>query len=226
MNLRAKVGGFDRVFKLNAERLQDIRAPLAETGAEIREDSKATFAEERSRSGAQWDPLAASTRRRLEQTTVGPVNIRGQVRQKYIRQVERYLTRQHKAGKFNSHVASEFYRLTRGGATTDAVHESVRGSFKRLRAALNKSEEKRRAGKRQSAKHHLLGKIASMVRLKISKSGLKVGILKDSPLAVHNEGGTAGHGARLPGRTFIELLEQDVDALAVRLLNWIIPDES
>lgn len=225
MELKAKVRGFDRLFKLNAERVADIRAPLADTGADIRDDSRQTFAEERSRSGAQWEPLAGSTTKRLEQSTVGPVTIKGQVRKKYIRQVESYLTKQHKAGKFNSLVAKEFYRLARGGSPTEALDESVRGSFKRLRRELGKTEEKRRAGKRQSAKHKLLGKIYSMIRLSVSKTGLKVGILKDSPLAIHNEGGVAAQGARLPGRTFIELLASDLDSLADRLIDWIVPDE-
>lgn len=225
MELKAKVRGFDRLFKLNAERVADIKEPLRETGAEIREDSKETFSAERSRSGVQWEQLASSTKKRLEQTTAGPVTIKGQVRAKYIRQVESYLTKQHKAGKFNSLVAKEFYRLARGGSADEALDESVRGSFKRLRAALRKSEEKRRSGKRLSAKHKLLGKIYSMVRLQVGKTGLKVGILKDSPLAVHNEGGVGAHGAKIPARTFIELLETDVDRLGERLVEWIVGDD-
>lgn len=225
MELRTKVRGFDRIFKLQVERVSDIREPLQETGQEIRTDSKETFAEERSRSGAQWEPLAGSTKQRLEQTTTGPVTIRGTVRKKYIRQVESYLTRQHKAGKFNSLAAQEFYRLARGGSADDAIHESVRGSFKRLRRELGKSEEKRRAGKRESAKHKLLGRIYSMIRLSVSKAGLRVGILKDSPLAIHNEGGTAGKGAKLPARTFIELLASDVERLGERLVRWIVAED-
>lgn len=225
MELKVKTAGFDRIFKLQAERVSDIKEPLEETGQEIRQDSKETFAEERSRTGAPWEPLAGSTKRRLEQTTVGPVTIRGQVRKKYVRQVESYLTRQHKAGKFDALAAKEFYRLARGGSADDAIDESVRGSFKRLRAALRKTEEKRRAGKRQSAKHKLLGKIYSMIRLKVSATGLRVGILKDSPLAVHNEGGVAGKGSKLPARTFIELLAEDVDRLGERLVRWIVAED-
>lgn len=225
MELRAKVRGFDKIFKVNAERVSDIKEPLRETGAEIREDSKATFAEERSRSGAEWEPLAKSTEKRLEQTTAGPVTIRGEVRAKYVEQVSRWLRKQQKAGKYDALVGQEFYRLTHGGSADDAIHESVRGSFKRLRAALRKSEEKRRSGKRLSAKHKLLGKIYSMVRLSVGKTGLKVGILKDSPLAVHNEGGVGAHGAKIPARTFIELLEEDVDRLGERLVNWIVGDD-
>ena len=225
MELRVKTRGFDQVFKLQAERVSDIKEPLAETGQEIRTDSKETFAEERSRTGAPWDPLAASTKRRLEHTTVGPVNVRGQIRKKYIRQVESYLSRQHKAGKFNALAAKEFYRLARGGSAADAIHESVRGSFKRLRRELGKTQEQRRAGKRQSGKHRLLGKIYSMIRLQISKTGLRVGILKDSPLAIHNEGGIAGKGSKLPARTFIELLASDVERLAERLVDWIVAED-
>ena len=225
MELRVKTAGFDRIFRLQAERVSDIKEPLSETGQEIRQDSRETFAEERSRTGAPWDPLAGSTKRRLEQSTAGPVTIRGTVRKKYVRQVESYLSRQHKAGKFNSLAAKEFYRLARGGSADDAVHESVRGSFKRLRRELSKTSEQRRAGKRQAGKHKLLGKIYSMIRLKVSKTGLKVGILKDSPLAIHNEGGRAGKGSKLPARTFIELLASDVERLAERLVDWIVADD-
>lgn len=225
MELKVKTAGFDRIFKLQAERVSDIKEPLSETGQEIRQDSKETFAEERSRTGAPWDPLAGSTKRRLEQTTAGPVTIKGQVRKKYIRQVESYLSRQHKAGKFNALAAKEFYRLARGGSADDAVHESVRGSFKRLRRELGKSEEKRQAGKRQADKHKLLGRIYSMIRLSVSKTGMRVGILKDSPLAIHNEGGIAGKGAKLPARTFIELLASDVERLGERLVRWIVAED-
>lgn len=225
LSLGMKVKGFDRIFKLQAERVSDIKEPLAETGAEIRQDSRETFADERSRSGVQWAPLADGTKKRLAQTTVSPVSVRGHVRQKYIRQVEAYLTKQHKAGKFNSLVATEFYRLARGGSADEAIHADVRGSFKRLRSALRKTSEKRRAGKRKIDTHKLLGKIYSMIRLSVTKTGLRIGILSNSKLAVHNEGGSTARGAKVPARTFIELLESDLDGLADRLVAWIVGDE-
>lgn len=225
MQFTAKVAGFDRLFSVNAERVTDIKEPLREIGAEIRAESKDTFAKESSRSGAQWEPLAASTRKRLEQTTAGPVNVRGQVRAKYVQQVSQYLRKQQKAGKYNALVGQEFYRLTHGGGANEALDESVRKAFPRLRAALRKSEEKRRSGKRLSTTHKMLGRMASMIRLRISKTGLAVGILKDSPLAIHNEGGTANHGAKIPARTFIELLESDVDILCEKLVDWVVAEK-
>lgn len=225
LGLRATVNGFTRLFQVNVERLSDIKEPLKETGEEMRADSRETFGQERSRSGLQWDPLAESTKKHLEQLTAGPVTIKGKVRAKYVQQVSQYLKRQQRAGKYNTLIGQEFYRLAHGGSADQALDESVRGSFKRLRAELRKTEEKRRAGKRQAAKHKLLGKIYSMIRLQVSKTGLKVGILNDSPLAVHNEGGQGGHNAKLPARTFIELLVSDVEALVERLVDWIVADD-
>lgn len=222
IELRAKLRGFDRVFKLNAQRASDISEPLREIGAEIREDSKQTFEEERSRSGAQWAPLAASTQKRLEQTTVGPVNVRGEVRAKYIEQVSSYLKRKQKAGKYNPLLGQEFYRLTHGGSADEAIDESVRKSFSRLRADLRKTTEKRRGRKRQATRHKLLGKLVSMVRMQLRKNLLRVGIIKDSPLEVLNEGGIVGNGAKVEGRTFIELLVSDVDRAVKRLARWIV----
>lgn len=225
MELRTKVSGFDRIFSVNAERISDIKEPLAEVGSAIRADSKETFAKEASRSGAQWEPLAASTRQRLEQTTAGPVDVRGNVREKYVQQVSQYLRRKQKAGQYNPLVGQEFYRLTHGGSANEAIDQSVRKAFPRLRAALRKSEEKRRSGKRLSASHKMLGKMASMIRLRINKTGLSVGILKDSPLAIHNEGGVGNNGAKIPARTFIELLESDLDILCEKLVDWVVADK-
>jgi phage gpG-like protein len=225
MRLGATVDGFDHIFALNIERASDLREPLRETGREIQESSKETFADEKSRTGEKWKPLAESTKVHLQQTTTGPVTIKGHVREKYKTQVARYLKNQQRAGKYNHLVGQEFYRLTHGGAPTDAVHESVRGSFKRLRREFGKTEEKRRRGKRASAKHSLLGRMYRMIKLRVGKVGAEIGILKDSPLAIHNVGGRANHGANIPARTFIELIASDLNSLAARLVEWIIPDD-
>lgn len=238
IELRAKTAGFTRLFRLQVARVSDIKEPLRETGGEIRTESKETFGQHTSRAGKPWEPPSTSTEKRLGQTTAGPVTVRGQVRQKYIAQVTNYLRRQQKTGKYNALVGQEFYRLTHGGSVDDAIHESVRGSFARLRRELRKSAEQRRAGKREVGKHRLLGRIYSMVRLKVSQTGLRVGILDAASgrgqkrtdwnvvTALHNEGGSAGHRAKIPPRTFIELLAEDVVRLCERLSRWIVGEDS
>jgi phage gpG-like protein len=64
-----------------------------------------------------------------------------------------------------------------------------------------------------------------MIKLRVGKVGAEIGILKDSPLAIHNVGGRANHGANIPARTFIELIASDLNSLAARLVEWIIPDD-
>lgn len=225
VGLRAKINGFERLFKVQIERLSDLTPPLKETGKEIQEDSRETFAEEKSRSGQQWAPFASATKKRLQHATVSPVTIGGKVRAKYIEKVSSYLQFQQKTGKYNPLVGQEFYRLTHGGSPTEAIDESVKNSFKRLRRELGKTEEKRRKGKRAIHKHGLLGKMYTMIRLAAKKGGVSVGILGNSPLAVQNEGGKVGKGATVPARTFIELLPDDVAGLVRRLGDWIVPEK-
>ena len=224
-SLRARVRGFERLFQVNIERLSDLGKPLRELGAFLRGDAREKFSEERSREGKQWKPLANSTQERLQQTTRSPVTIAGKVREKYKQQVSSYLKRRQKAGTYTAQLGQEFYRLTHGGSPDEAVDESVKNSFKRLRRELGKTSAQRRKGSRQSKTHKILGKLYTMLRARVLKTGVVVGILNDSPLAVHNEGGPVGNNAEVEGRTFIELLMSDLEWFTERLQDWIVAND-
>ena len=79
----------------------------------------------------------------------------------------------------------------------------------RLRKSIQKLPERLA---RAQAKHggQILGKVASSIAAKIKKGTLTL----ESKIpwsAVHNDGGTAGHGSAIPGRTFLEWTEADFE---------------
>lgn len=104
-------------------------------------------------------------------------------------------------------VLKEFERLAAGGSaefslTGDArTDKSIRGLMQRTERAELKAASRP------------LGRIASSIKSKLTK--YDVTIESSIPWAgVHNKGGTAGHGAKIPARTFLELDDEDLTMLA------------
>lgn len=294
VSVRTTVSGFGRVFQVQVEKLSDLREPLKQVAAEIREQSRKTFKEGRGRTGQAWQQLAQSTRERLSQTTAGKLTRTGKVKKAYVEQVSQYLERQQRAGKFTAAAGAEFYRLTHGGNASESVEASVSKSFRQLRRELDQRQRLERAkqtdamvemevfedkrgrarvrilsdgyrkdarvafprdirkvGERFSvpasyvtdvggnyyrvapqavtgpksalAKHQILGRIYTMIRMKVTNKGASIGLLDDSPLAIHNVGGPVGKGAKVPARPFIELIASDMDRLGELIMDWVLP---
>lgn len=98
-------------------------------------------------------------------------------------------------------IRSEFERITSGAE--GPARKEAKKLGERLGRAAGRAEEKIK--KYESG--HLLGQIANMVQMWIEGSTLVVGI-KDERWAmiggIHNDGGTAGHGAQIKERKFLE----------------------
>ena len=109
------------------------------------------------------------------------------------------------------------------------MHQVVEGrqgsrAISRLRKALEQHEGKntfeRREGKRAIETHRLLGKLAGANKMDIQGSSATIhNVAKNKSgqkfSGIHNDGGTAGHGAQIPERKFLELsagaLDRGVD---------------
>lgn len=103
-------------------------------------------------------------------------------------------------------VLKEFERQAAGGvgalaASTDArLEKSVAGLRKRHERALGKARGK------------LLGRIAQSIRSKSKRYSAEV--WSEVPWSgIHNEGGVAGHGAKVPKRQFLDIDDHDLEVL-------------
>ena len=68
----------------------------------------------------------------------------------------------------------------------------------------------------QARAEKVLGRVSQSFRSEIKRGGL----VRESVIpwaGVHNEGGTAGHGAKIPARPFLFLEADDVDVLVEML---------
>lgn len=93
--------------------------------------------------------------------------------------------------------------------------------FKKLHERVEKYRAK--AEERVSAleRGDLLGRIASSIRAEISKGALVIESAIDWA-GIHNDGGTAGHGARIPKRTFLEWTPERIDKFIEIAQQYVI----
>lgn len=103
-------------------------------------------------------------------------------------------------------VLKEFERLSAGGSPDKSLLSDRKS--KSLRGRIGRAEDKAAAEQGQ-----VLGRIASSIKARVQGNVLE--IYSSIPWAgVHNEGGTAGHGARIPERRFLEWTPERVAKLA------------
>jgi len=208
-----------RRLELIVRTLTDLQPPLKIFGAYLRAKFKDRFAAE----GPGWPPLAQSTGHRLLQSYTGKVTRVGKLRESpRLKRLRRQLQRDVRAERLDSRVLLAFERATRstgGGALGEAVRHYATGKrYARELANLAKALDRAQAGKRRkqrraiSKHHHLLGRLASTIKARLEGNAVVVGSFV--PWAgVHNLGGSGGHGAVIPKRTFAELETDDVDVL-------------
>lgn len=177
-----------------------------------------------------WPPLAESTRKRYEQTRTSAVTTQGKIRKGYGAALESYLRSQVRKG--NPTAASdlaELQRLRAGGSLGGAIGPHG-GAVARLRARLARAEQQRAKGRRATAGgnrrkskgHKLLGRVARSIAWQVQGSGVKAfGRVPFS--AVHNDGGSAGHGAAEPQRSFLTIEEEDKLVLAEIVQDHLLP---
>lgn len=108
-------------------------------------------------------------------------------------------------GAFQEHIAGELPNLAGFESRDRRLQKSVRGLEQRLG----------RAQERADAKGKVLGDLPRTIRSTLSNGRLVIDSAWESPaVAVLNDGGTVGRGAKVPARTYLEWTEDDVEHLA------------
>lgn len=234
LNVSFRAGGALETVQAIFRRAEDVRPVLRRWGGWLRSDAKKHFEEQ-----PGWEPLAESTRERLEQTRMGAVTTQGKLRASYVRRTESQLLGQLKTGKVNSGVKlAELRRLARGGSTAHSLQDGTRRyskALERARVLLAKAEAQKAAGKavnvggktadkRAIESHQLLGKLRTAIRAKAEET--RVVVENAIPWSrIHNEGGTAGRGARIPARVFLEITQRAAAELAQIALEHFMGKE-
>lgn len=201
------------------ERLQDLTPILRRFGAYLRAKAKLRFTSE----GPGWPALSQPTGHGLIQRFTGRITRLGSLRETTAhKRLRAQLQRDVRKDTLDARVLGAFERATRskgGGRLGELVRASVRdeklkGRLLRVAKDLDRAHAgKARTGQRAIARHHhLLGRLASTIRATVKKKELLVMSIVDWA-GVHNVGGSVGHGAHVPARTFLELEDADVDVL-------------
>lgn len=226
LRLRYTSAGISRRMDLLVDSLQDLNAVLKKFGVYLRQKAQYRFDEQ----GPGWDALAPATLKRREATAPearvqfirkAQATLRGKLQRDIRRAAKRQASGRGKEGTVERRqlVLAEFERQLGGGERektllTKRLAESLAG---RIGRATAKGEE--RAARREAGE--LLGRMASSITAQVGKGTLVV----ESTIAwsaVHNEGGTAGHGAAIPARTFLELEPDDMDVLVQMTLDHML----
>ena len=202
-----EVDGVVRQMDVIADTASTVDKALARFGKYLRLKAQRRF----DSNGPGWPPLKAATQLRHEA--------------KASRRLESKLRR-------------DVIRATRTAKkdTTRETRETVLAEFKRLEAGgmLDKSlltpkQQKSLQGRigraKKKAGEKLLGKIAGSLKAKISNNTLTViaGEKWAHPQLtnVHNEGGSANHGANIPKREFLKLEGEDLSVLEAFIVDAV-----
>lgn len=219
LGLKAHVEGpMARIRRLitNARNLQPL---YKQWGRYLRQEAK-----ERIDAGEGFAPLAESTRKRLQHTRTGAVTAQGKVRQSHAKRLEVQLKQQIRRDKLEESTLDDLKDLVRGGrqALSMALSDRRAKVLVRLQKQLQKAHEGKPMGgkERQSNNYHILGKLSNSLRAK----GTQTEATLESRVPwsrIHNEGGTAGHGAHIPARPFLLITSESKRILAEMAARYL-----
>lgn len=172
-------------------------------------------------------PLAESTVRKYLQARGPMVTRMGTVRQAQARRIAQAL-----AARKDKNSRAELERLIdlapqiaagRAGARerlAAAPGQNFDRSVERVRKALQAQKSRRRKRPKDPGGRHLLGKLVTAWKAFVNpRSAAVVNMVAYS--AIHNEGGTAGHGARIPERLGLEVTQEDTNELVKIVLEHL-----
>lgn len=164
---------------------------------------------------AGWPAWSEATRDRYQQTRTAKITAAGQIREGYARRLTQHLQRKARQGVVGADSDLQELLRLRGGLRPDRTRVVTSRALEQLRRGLDRATTGKRVGgdKRQIARKRLLGRLP---RMNVSAiSGTTVKLQSRVPWSdVHNSGGGAGHGARIPARTWLEIDDQDRIVLA------------
>lgn len=205
----------DAIFR-NASEIKPI---LRRWGGYLRGEAKKTFADEKG-----WEPLAESTLKKLQHTRTSKVTTRGRLRASYVRRAEAGFKKGYKKDKEGTAVKLDELRKLARGNTGDALR-TVR--LERIRKQIVKAQTtgKRVGGDSRAAeKHKLLGGLRSSLSTQLKDESVVVE--SRAPWSdVHNSGGSAGHGSKIPERTFLDITEKDAEMLSEIAVQQLMSEE-
>jgi phage gpG-like protein len=214
-------------WRLIADESQDLDEVLKAFGAYLRKKAKDKFAQE----GPGWPRLAESTANRLQHTFNNKFTVSGGIRKSAASSIKKGLQKAIKSGKLPVAAKAKLEDIIKNGIRGNSYALMAYGSFKfkkdselnpveKLEKSLVKfkslSHDERKAKlekKRKSSTHKLLGKIAGSIKSRLRKNVLEVYSAIEWA-GVHNDGGQAGKGSKIPKRTFLELDDEDLHVLS------------
>ncbi len=215
-------GGTQRSLDILADSFSELRPVFGPFTKWMRGEVDQVFASggdgqwpERSQEGQQRADAQKSARvEKIERNQYN--SLRGALRSERRRAERRYSKSQTVAGELFGGRAET--QLTKKRRQAVERYEALQAELERYVAGGAKSDDKRykklyeRVGRREerAAKKieavqggQLLGQVANSLSVKFDKSNWEM-FSRITWAGVHNEGGVAGHGARIPARTFLE----------------------
>jgi len=225
----------NRRWAIMVDASTDFGPALKQFSKHLRERTKGRFQQE----GPGWPKLAPSTQEKLEHSFVGRINVKtGGLKAAAERKLAFDIAKKIKKGKLRGYASRQLKLALTGKASNDRIVkglakvlygkkssdkglEKVSKEVAKFKGLSIADRKKKLDKKRKSAKHKLLGKLASSIRASIRKNTLEV-YSRVEWAGIHNKGGTAAHGANIPKRTFLELDDEDVKVLAELLKGQLV----
>jgi phage gpG-like protein len=225
-------GDLGKKFAIASNSLDNLAEALQQFSKYKRDNVKAIFASE----GPGWPGLARSTDKKLTHSFTGKITVDGKIRKSSQKKILTQIESGIKKGKIPLSARSLFKKIASGNLSDDKLALQVFGHFeqkkkakdmnsveklqKKLQKLAGQTKAQRQQGlgkSRAIAKHKMLGSISNSIKAKVlGKQTLEVYSI--IPWAgIHNDGGAAGKGSRIPERRFLDLTEQDLEMLATLL---------
>lgn len=168
-----------------------------------------------------WPGLAESTRKKYEQTRKSSVTAAGRVRKSYGGALEGYLRRQERKGDATAGSDLAELRRLRAGGRVSGSAGPYGSAVTRLRSKLERAEKQRAKGRRATVGGNkrkgvgkLLGRVARQIQWDVAGNLTKT-YARAPWSGIHNDGGTAGHGAVIPARPFLLIDQRDMTTLSL-----------
>jgi len=156
-------------------------------------------AKQRMEAGEGFAPLAPSTQKKYAATTMSSTTKRGTVKAGVRRKI--------------------FSNLKKKGGSIDDARAAATKKYKAIIARIARRKKRGVVEKRKSDVATPLGKlIGAFVAKVVGKRGVTLEN-KVPWSAVHNDGGTAGHGAKVPKRQYLFVSSDDLDEVKQIVLD-------
>ena len=227
INFKVNLDGWQRSFTLLATQAKQLNKPLREFDHYLRGRVDERFAA----GGPGWEPLKKATQDEWISRARAIVGrkLRYEIKKAYRRFEGKFGRSAIQIGT-ESQRASMLRTISRRAITSQEFqkfhlgidkitseafmnHEGTPFSLKQAEKQVASIKERVARAEDKAKSRPILGRIRKAFESKIDSGMLKI-VNKVGFSGVHNDGGTAGHGAKIPERRFLFLEPQDIDHLA------------